>query len=308
MSRKKIIEIASAEIGTKENPANSNKTKYGNWYGFDGYAWCAQFVSWVYHFAGHPLGKIDDAKGYRACQSGYQFFRRNNQITSKPQEADIVLFDWKGDGHADHTGIFHSWIKEGSTFKCIEGNTAFGNDSDGGAVMLRERNVQSVKAFVSPAILGGAITPESINLTKGDKGSKVVALQKMLYDLGYSITVDGDFGNETLKIVKLFQADSQLVKDGIVSPALIGMLEQALIKTNVADHKLTTGAFLKKGDVGASVLALQNALKKAGYELIADGVFGKATTDALKVYQQKNGLQVDGIAGPQTLSKLKIKM
>jgi peptidoglycan hydrolase-like protein with peptidoglycan-binding domain len=174
--------------------------------------------------------------------------------------------------------------------------------------MLRERNVQSVKAFVSPAILGGTITPESINLTKGAKGSKVVALQKMFYDLGYTITVDGDFGNETLKIVKSFQADQQLAKDGIVSPALMGMLEQALIKTTVAAHKLTTGAYLKKGDVGASVLALQNALKKAGYKLVADGVFGKATTVALKAYQQKNALQADGIAGPLTLSKLKIKM
>lgn len=308
MSRKKIIKIASVEIGTKETPPNSNKTKYGAWYGFDGYAWCAQFVSWVYHFAGHPLGKIDDAKGYRSCQSAYNYFKRNNQITIAPQEADIVLFDWKGDGHADHTGIFHSWIVPGSKFKCIEGNTAFGNDSDGGEVMLRERNIQSVKAFVSPAILGNVVVPEKANLEKGDKGTKVVALQKMLYDLGYIITVDGDYGNETVKTVKLFQADQQLEKDGIVSPALFGLIQQELLKPSVPDNKLTTGTYLKKGDAGAAVLALQKALIKSGYTISPDGVFGKETHDALKSYQQKNGLTADGIAGPLSLGRLKVSI
>lgn len=307
MSRKNIIEIATAEIGTKENPANSNKTKYGAWYGFDGYAWCAQFVSWVYHFAGHPLDKIDDDKGYRSCQSAYNYFKSKNLLTSDPQEADIVLFDWLGDGHADHTGIFHSWISKGSKFKCIEGNTAYGNDSDGGQVMLRERNIQSVKAFVSPAILGTQPVVPKLNLEKGDRGSAVTTLQKMLYDLDYKITVDGDFGNETVRIVKVFQAEHQLPQDGIVSPALLGLIQQELLKPNVADNKFTTGSYLKKGAAGAAVLALQKALVKSGFQIETDGVFGKETFEALKKYQQLNGLTADGIAGPVSLSKLKIR-
>lgn len=35
----KVIEIAEKEIGYTELPANSNKTKYGKWFGFDGVAW-----------------------------------------------------------------------------------------------------------------------------------------------------------------------------------------------------------------------------------------------------------------------------
>ena len=46
------------ELGTLESPPNSNRTKYGAWYGFDGFPWCAMFVSWVYDKAGSPLGKI----------------------------------------------------------------------------------------------------------------------------------------------------------------------------------------------------------------------------------------------------------
>ena len=54
----KIVTIASKEIGYSETPTNSNKTKYGKWFGLDGVAWCGMFVSWVYDKAGVPLGNI----------------------------------------------------------------------------------------------------------------------------------------------------------------------------------------------------------------------------------------------------------
>ncbi len=72
MSRNTIIEIAASQVGIKENPTNSNKNPYGKWYGLDGFAWCAMFVSWVYDKAGNPLGHIDDDKGYRSCHSAYR--------------------------------------------------------------------------------------------------------------------------------------------------------------------------------------------------------------------------------------------
>ena len=63
MSRQTIIDKAAAENGTKEAPPNSNKTKYGQWYGLDGVKWCCIFVSWVYDQAGHHLERIDTANG-----------------------------------------------------------------------------------------------------------------------------------------------------------------------------------------------------------------------------------------------------
>jgi len=54
----KILEIASKEVGQGEVPLNSNKTKYGKWFGFDGVAWCGMFVSWCYAMAGTPLPNI----------------------------------------------------------------------------------------------------------------------------------------------------------------------------------------------------------------------------------------------------------
>lgn len=62
---------------------------------------------------------------------------------------------------------------------------------------------------------------------------------------------------------------------------------------------------LRKGSTGANVKKLQSALNWAGASLEVDGKYGPATEKAVKSFQQENGLIVDGIAGPETWSKLK---
>lgn len=152
--RKLVLATAAKEKGTKESPAKSNKTKYGAWYGLDGVAWCAIFVSWVFNKSGLPLGKIDSGKGYHYCPSAYNYWRKNGELTTNPQPGDIVLYDWNRDKLSDHTGIFICWINETKgTFKAWEGNTSVDSNSDGGEVQLREdRNRTQVLAFVSPKI------------------------------------------------------------------------------------------------------------------------------------------------------------
>ena len=135
----KIVEIARKEIGYSETPKNSNKTKYGKWFGFDGVAWCGMFVSWCYAQAGQQLPNIGFLKGFAGCQTAVAYFKKNGQLTTKPIAGDIVFFDWNKDGRYDHTGIFVKWLNE-NEFENIEGNTAVGNDSNGGQVMLRKRN------------------------------------------------------------------------------------------------------------------------------------------------------------------------
>lgn len=63
-------------------------------------------------------------------------------------------------------------------------------------------------------------------------------------------------------------------------------------------------ANLAYGSSGADVRALQEQLRAAGYNIAADGIFGPATQNAVRAYQQANGLQVDGIVGNQTRSAL----
>ena len=63
-------------------------------------------------------------------------------------------------------------------------------------------------------------------------------------------------------------------------------------------------ATLQRGSKGSAVSELQTILNKNGYNLSVDGDFGANTEAAVRDYQQKNGLGVDGIVGVNTWGKL----
>ncbi|MFR1190156.1 MAG: spore cortex-lytic enzyme [Oscillospiraceae bacterium] len=64
-------------------------------------------------------------------------------------------------------------------------------------------------------------------------------------------------------------------------------------------------ASYKKGSSGAMVTQIQTKLKSWGYYTgTVDGVYGSGTERAVRAFQQKNGLTVDGKAGTQTLAAM----
>ena len=58
------------------------------------------------------------------------------------------------------------------------------------------------------------------------------------------------------------------------------------------------------GSQGSDVTELQKLLNQNGYTLDTDGIFGSKTQAAVKDYQQKNNLSVDGIVGDNTWGAL----
>ena len=146
----KLIAIAKKEVGTRESPPDSNNTKYGEWFGLNGVAWCGIFVSWCFAQSGNQLPKIGFSKGFAGCQTAVKYFRDNKLIVDSPQPGDIVFYDWNGDGRYDHTGIFISDLGN-NTFSAIEGNTSMKNQSNGGMVMERIRSYGSA-IFARPKI------------------------------------------------------------------------------------------------------------------------------------------------------------
>lgn len=66
---------------------------------------------------------------------------------------------------------------------------------------------------------------------------------------------------------------------------------------------------LKQGSRGETVKKMQQKLKNWGYYTGAvDGIYGSQTVNAVKYFQRKNKLAVDGIAGPKTLSAMGISL
>ena len=65
--------------------------------------------------------------------------------------------------------------------------------------------------------------------------------------------------------------------------------------------------YIRLGHAGRHVENLQQALRRAGFELVPDGRFGVLTRRAVKKFQKQYGLVVDGIAGPKTVEKLNFR-
>lgn len=66
-------------------------------------------------------------------------------------------------------------------------------------------------------------------------------------------------------------------------------------------------ALSKYGSRGSEVRTIQEKLKRWGYYSgSVDGIYGSQTVTAVKKFQKKNGLQVDGIAGTKTLNAMGI--
>ena len=61
---------------------------------------------------------------------------------------------------------------------------------------------------------------------------------------------------------------------------------------------------IRQGSSGGTVRLIQQKLRGEGETLTADGRFGAKTTEAVRRYQKRNGLAVDGSVGAATWEKM----
>ena len=143
---KEILAVARGELGYKESPAGSNRTKYGAQFGLNGQPWCMLFIQWVFTQAGAEslLAARTASCGafMRAAQSTGRW------VTSGYQPGDVVIYDFPGGGATDHCGIVVTALTTG--VRAIEGNTASGDDSNGGEVMERTRPLSVIVGAYRP--------------------------------------------------------------------------------------------------------------------------------------------------------------
>lgn len=139
------------------------------------------------------------------------------------------------------------------------------------------------------AIFNGGIPQRT--LYGGCRGYDVKILQQRLSALHYfSAPVTGCYCDQTVAAVRAFQKDNGMNVDGQADAIVRRHLWPASAE-NEPDQYPT----LESGDAGAYVAQAQMRLKAAGVlQDTADGVFGEKTRAAVRAFQKKNDLTVNG--------------
>ncbi|BAY38035.1 hypothetical protein NIES2111_23790 [Nostoc sp. NIES-2111] len=130
-------------------------------------------------------------------------------------------------------------------------------------------------------------------LKQGDTGEAVKELQRLLNKYYcYSGPIDGVLNLETVGGVILFQHRVFLPDTGVVEYKTW----QSLYTGGATDLPV-----MQHGSQGKLVKALQQRLQVSGYYTGAlDGDFGLITEAAVKSFQLRNSLKVDGVVGDRT--------
>lgn len=142
-----LLDIARRELGAAENPAGSNRTKYGAWYGLDGQPWCMMFVQWCCHRAGVKLPARTASCG--TLMNAAKSF--GIWVTEGFQPGDVAIYDFSGKRRTtEHCGIVEA-VLPGYGVQAIEGNTSeSGSQSNGGMVCRKERPWKHIVGAVRP--------------------------------------------------------------------------------------------------------------------------------------------------------------
>jgi len=93
----------------------------------------------------------------------------------------------------------------------------------------------------------------------------------------------------------------------LVAPAGL-VAEASVASAATAGTKAVNWPVVRQGAKGERVRVIQGLLKERGATVVIDGTYGAATTTAVKAFQRKSHLAVDGFVGPATWPKLVVTL
>jgi hypothetical protein len=171
MSLNKVLEAARGELGYTESPPGSNRTKYGEAFGWDGVPWCVIFLWWCFREAGEGMAFFGGGKT-ASCGTLLRWYKAQGQTApvEDVQPGDIVILNFSGTEDTQHCGLVHVVSneinvltdspdypliseKKVSLLKTFEGNTAgsaFGSQDNGGCVAYRTRYPAQIVGVCRP--------------------------------------------------------------------------------------------------------------------------------------------------------------
>lgn len=147
-----VLRQARKYLGLEENPRNSNRTRIGLKFGWNGVPWCAEFVCVCLLDSGFKFHKTASAP-YLCTELKSHGWKQ--VAKSKAKAGDVVFFTWPGTSSTiDHTGLVEGRKSDGRLIT-IEGNTTLSNGN--GGVARKVRALSLVAAVVRPPYQKAAI-------------------------------------------------------------------------------------------------------------------------------------------------------
>lgn len=182
----KFVNVAKheAQIGFHEDNGN-NINPYGQWYGNQGQAWCASFVSWCAYQAGILNTTVPK---YHYTPTGAAWYRNRGKYHKRssgytPKVGDTVFFFDPSKGRIAHTGIV---VRVTSSFiYTIEGNA-----SDG----VLERNYSRSDSYIDGYGDNGGFTEATPPVTTMQGIVMKVRELENIYRIHYPNYEVGDMG------------------------------------------------------------------------------------------------------------------
>ena len=174
------------------------------------------------------------------------------------------------------------------TRKAVYGDGYFAIDSS--------RNISNRLAGQTSTTEGSTSTSSSNvadALNPGDQGTDISNLQQRLKDREYYdySSITGYYGPVTTEAVKKFQRTHGLEATGSMTADSLTLLYSDSAKYYT----------MYPGDSGDDIKEMQDRLAQLGYfEGTSTGYFGSITTNAVKCFQETNGLAIDGVVGKNT--------
>lgn len=194
---------------------------------------------------------------------------------------NVSLLDWNGWSSAPERA---GWFRDG-VHLTASGRVEFARFLRAELDRLRAEGVIAV----GPA----PVVPLASPMSLGNRGDNVRTLQTALNRyLGGSrrIGVDGVMGPGTVRAVRLAEQRAGLPVDGIADDALLAAI-------GVNPNRLA----LRPGTRHPNVTAAQQALARAlGTRIVADGIYGNGTRDAVRRFQRQAGLKQTGVINRPT--------
>ena len=140
--------------------------------------------------------------------------------------------------------------------------------------------------------------PYVLLVNEGSASASEILAAAIKEGAGGQIIGTKTYGKGTVQSVVDITDNSEIHKEGVTPTKEVNLPDYAFLK--IIDAKET----LKVGSVSQNVLSAETILKGLGYSVTVDGYFDEGTKDAVKSYQQKEGLTATGEVDEESAQKL----